>query len=77
MCTQLALQQSKQQKYFYNFIDLFDCAGSSLLGRLFSSCNEQGYSLVAVPRLLIAVASLAGEHRLWSAGASVVAAPGL
>ena len=37
----------------------FGCAGSSLL------C-EWGYSLVAVLRLLIAVASLAVEHRLYA-----------
>ena len=36
-----------------------------------------GYSLVVVCKLLIAVASLAGEHRLWGVRASVVAAPGL
>ena len=35
------------------------------------------YSLVAVHRLLIAVASLVVEHVLWSIQGSVVAAPGL
>ena len=30
----------------------------------FSSCSEQGLLLVAVHRLLIAVASLVAEHRL-------------
>ena len=29
---------------------------------VFSSCDVQGYSLVAVGRLLIVVASLAAEH---------------
>ena len=36
-----------------------------------------GYSLVAVSGLLIAVASLAMEHRLWGAWASVAVAQGL
>ena len=44
----------------------------------FSSCGEQGSSLVAVcgfslQWLLIAVASLVVEHGLWSAGSAVVA----
>ena len=37
---------------------------------------SSGYSLVAVCQLLIAVVSLAAEHRLWGAWASVVAAHG-
>ena len=42
----------------------FGCAGSSLLHELFSSCGEQGNSLVAVAmqKLLIAVASFVAEH---------------
>ena len=36
---------------------------------LFSSCSKQGYSLVEVHALLIAVASLVAEHRLSSCGA--------
>ena len=36
-----------------------------------------GYSLVAVHRLLMAVASLVAEHRLQGTRASVVPAPGL
>ena len=43
----------------------------------FSSCGDGGSSLVAVPRLLIVVASLVAEHRLWGPQASAVAAPGL
>ena len=42
----------------------FGCPGSSLLWGLFSSCSEQGYSLVMVHRLLAVVASLVEEHRL-------------
>ena len=46
------------------YLLIFDCAGFSLLHRLFPSCSEWGYSLVAMPRLLIVVASLVVEHRL-------------
>ena len=49
----------------------------------FSHCGEQGYSLVAMHRLLIGVASLVVEHRLQACGlqylqhmGSVVASPG-
>ena len=52
----------------------FGCAGSSLLGRLFSSCGKQGSSLVAMHRLFIAVASLFMKH---GSTASVVSAHGL
>ena len=47
---------------------LFICAGSSLLLGLFSSCRAGPTLVVAVQRLLIAVASLA-EHRLEGAQA--------
>ena len=43
---------------------MFGCAGSSLLHRLFSSCEEQGLFFVAVRRLLTTVASVVAEHRL-------------
>ena len=33
--------------------------------RAFSGCSKQGLLFVAVHRLLIAVASLVAEHRLW------------
>ena len=36
------------------------------------AAESKGYSLVAVHRLLIAVTSVAAEHRLWSALASVL-----
>ena len=39
--------------------------------------ESEGYSLVTVHRLLIAVPSLGGKHRPWDARASVVAAPRL
>ena len=44
------------------------CVGLSL------TAVNRGYSLVAALRLLIAVASVAAEHRLYGAQASVVAA---
>ena len=43
---------------------MFGCAGSSLLHWLFSSCGEWEYSPVVARRLLVAMASLAAEHRL-------------
>ena len=46
----------------YLLILIFGCTGSSLLHRLFSSCGERGYSLVAVHGLLIVVAFLAAEQ---------------
>ena len=50
---------------------LFVCLLLAVLGlcscvQAFSSCGVGGYSLVAVCRLLIAVASLVVEHQLWS-----------
>ena len=38
--------------------------GLSCCTRAFSGCGEQGLLFVAVPRLLIAVASLVAEHGL-------------
>ena len=49
------------------FIYYFDCAGSSLL-RIFSSSSKQGLPFTEVCGLVIAVASLAVEHRLNSCG---------
>ena len=48
-----------------------------MLCRFFSSCNGQGLLLVAVPELLVVVASPVVEHRLQSAEASVAAACGI
>ena len=51
-------------KFIY-FIYLFLAAlGLHCCARAFSSCSEQGLLIVAVHRLLIAVASLVAEHRL-------------
>ena len=49
-------------KLFYLFI--FGCAGSSLLCGLSLVAESESYSLVAVCRLLIVVASFVAEHRL-------------
>ena len=49
---------------------IFGCAGFSL------AKASRGYSLVAVPRLLTAVASRVVEHRLQGVQASVAGAPG-
>ena len=43
---------------------IWGCAGSLLLGRLFSSCSEQGLLSLMMHGLLIVVASLVAEHRL-------------
>ena len=50
---------------------IFDCAGSFLLHRLFSSCSEWGLVFIALLRLLIAVASFVAN---WGHRASVVVA---
>ena len=47
------------------------CMGFSLVAK------SGGYSLVAVRGILVAVASLAAEHRLYGTQASAVAAPRL
>ena len=61
---------SRPYGFFYIIlIYIFGCAGSLLL------CSD--FSLVAVFRLLIAVASFVAEHGLKSTRASVVMAPGL
>ena len=65
---------------FSFYLLIFGCAGagSVLLCGLYASCPVSGgSSLVAVGRLLIAVASLAAEHGLQGTWASVVAARGL
>ena len=40
------------------------CAGSSMLHRLFSSCDKQGLLFILVDRLLVAVAPLVAEPGL-------------
>ena len=62
--------------FFFNLF-IFDCTGSFLLCRLFSSCSEWGYSVVTAYGLLTAAASPVAEHRLQGTRASGVEAPGL
>ena len=51
--------------FIYKFIYLFVAVlGLHCCVRAFSSCGERGLLLVAVCRLLTAVASLVAEHRL-------------
>ena len=47
-------------------------AGSSMLHRLFSSCDKQGLLFTVVHGLLTAVAPLVAEHGLWGTQASGV-----
>ena len=56
-------------KFMYSII--FGCMGFSLVAA------SRGYSLTAVCRLLIAVASLPAEPGLWGSRASVAVAHGL
>ena len=63
------------------FLYLFICLYLAMLGLCccvwaFSSCSDCGYSLAVVCVLVIFVASLVGEHRLWGAQASVIVALG-
>ena len=46
------------------YLKIFGCAGSPLLSELSSSCGSRDDPLVAVRRLLIAVASLVSQHEL-------------
>ena len=62
---------------FYCLLCIYSYAASSLLHGLFSGYRQWELLLVAVFGLLIAVASLAVEHRLSGTRASGVVAPGL
>ena len=59
------------------YIFIFGCSGFALLHGFFSTCGKLEYSLVAVHRLLRAMASLVVENRLYGSHAPVAAAPGL
>ena len=50
---------------FMHLFIYFGCVGSSLMGRLFSSCKEKGLLSAAAHGLLIAMASCCRE-RLWA-----------
>ena len=58
--------------YLLYLFFIFGCIGSLFLAvrGLFSGCGEQGPLLVAVRGPIIAVASLAAEHRLRACGPS-------
>ena len=63
--------QRPQDEGFFKKINLFifiyvifGCVGSSLLRGLFSSCSKRGLLFIAVPGLLIMVASLVEERGL-------------
>ena len=59
------------------FFFFFAVLGLCYCTRVFSSCREEGNSLIAEQGLLIVVASIVAEHGLQSIWASVVAAHGL
>ena len=51
---------------YYLFIYLLAALGLRCCAWAFSRCGGQGLPFIAVRRLLIAVASLAVEHRLYA-----------
>ena len=58
--------------FIFIYLFIYGCAGSSFaVCRLSLVAASRGYSLVAVRGLLIAVASVVAEQRLYSAQASV------
>ena len=54
----------------FTYLSIFDCAGSSVLCGLFSSCSKPGLLFLTVHGLLTAVASLIAKHRLQHLGFS-------
>ena len=56
----------KAGSFFYYFI--FGCIGSAVLSRLCLLAESKGFFLVAVPRILIAMAFLVVEPGLWVQG---------
>ena len=62
---------------FLYYVFLLAVLGLCCCTGFFCSCSEQGYSLVAVPSLVIAVVSPVAEHGLQGTQASVVVALGL
>ena len=57
-------------KFIYLIYLFLAALGLRCCARAFSSCGERGLLFVVVRRLLIAVASLVAEHRLWCTGFS-------
>ena len=60
---------SAPEMFFKFYLFIFGCAGSSLLRGLSLVTASGGYSLIAVLGLLISMATLVVEHRLWDARA--------
>ena len=60
------------KKIFLNYLFIFSSLCLRWCLRAFSSYSEPGQLLVATCGLLIAVASLVAEHRLWHTGSVVV-----
>ena len=59
------IAESYDSSFFFFLIYLFLVALSPrCCARAFSSCSQEGLLFVAVHRLLLAVTSLAAEHRL-------------
>ena len=59
--------------FFLNYLFVFGCAGSPLLCLGFLWLRQARAFFSVVHRLLIVVASLVVEHRLWNSGSGVVA----
>ena len=58
-----ALNKNGRSNFFFNLIAIFGFSDSLLF---------HGLSLVVVLRILIVIASLVSNHRLWSTGSGVV-----
>ena len=68
----MCLSKSKPKEFFFlSLLGLRCCWGFSLV------LVSRDHSLVAVWGLLIAVAALVAEHRVWGAWVAVSVAPGL
>ena len=67
-----ASQPIVKDKFLKNYLSIYFVLGLHCCIRFSLVVKSRDYSLVAVLGLLIAVASLVSEHRLWSAGSIVV-----
>ena len=56
--------------YIYIYIYILTALGLRCCVRAFCSCHKWGLFFIVVRSLLIAVASLVAEHRLWRLGFS-------
>ena len=71
------LQSMGSQRVRHDWATELNCAGLCCCADFSLVVMKRSYSLVAVHRLLVAVASLVVEHRLQGTWASAVPAPGL